>query len=640
MKKIHIILVVLFAFAVLTCTSGVASAYLRIQYVGNTMVDLSWSEPVTTDFSKYELYRDGSLIETIKDRTTTFYRDEGLTKGHTYNYEIRGTYGHRTTSATTGKVYGTITRDTVWTMASSPYDLAVSSPYDLPIGTVFVRNGANLTIEKGVMVTGTAVEEGYLGVSKKGKGALYAEGVSFYDIGVKMVSVVSGHAEIKNCFFEGERIYLRNSNNNVITGNTVSNNTNSGIFLYSSCNNTLTDNTASNNTDGISLWNSNNNVITGNTASNNTNYGISLYSSCNNTLTDNTASNNTYHGIFLSIVLTSPSCNNNTLTDNTVANNAHSGIYLYFSSNNSLMDNTVNDNKYGISLSSSSDNLIYNNYFNNTNNAYDNGKNTWHDPTGGPNIVGGPYIGGNYWSDYKGTDTSGDMLGDTELPYNCSGGIKNGGDNHPLITIRSYIVTIANKQVGEHYLWGAEGQIPDDGGGEVIMATPYDDLFVGMIANHTAQETTEGNHYCSGRHSEVTGLPHGDPDNATHQADYRKYSWLRYDWRCKDLVYGEACEGHRHFDCSGLVYFVYKQAGVLLDRTTAEGYAEMDTNIDRTDLKPGDVCYRGTPEKHIGIYVGGNQITHAAGHDKGVITTPLDNSWDGFGRLLPPELDP
>jgi hypothetical protein len=222
MKKIHIILVVLFAFAVLTCTSGVASAYLRIQYVGNTMVDLSWSESGTPDFSKYELYRDGSLIETIKDRTTTFYRDEGLTKGYTYNYEIRGTYGHRTTSATTGKVYGTITRDTVWTVASSPYDLAVSSPYDLPLGTVFVRNGANLTIEKGVMVTGTAVEEGYLGVSKKGKGALYAEGVSFYDIGVKMVSVVSGHAEIKNCFFEGERIYLRNSNNNVITGNTVS----------------------------------------------------------------------------------------------------------------------------------------------------------------------------------------------------------------------------------------------------------------------------------------------------------------------------------------------------------------------------------------------------------------------------------
>jgi cell wall-associated NlpC family hydrolase len=288
-------------------------------------------------------------------------------------------------------------------------------------------------------------------------------------------------------------------------------------------------------------------------------------------------------------------------------------------------------------LFNSNNNEIYNNYFNNTNNAYDNGKNTWNDPTGGPNIVGGPYIGGNYWSDYNGTDTSGDMLGDTELPYNCSGGIKNGGDFNPLITIRSYIVTIANNQVGEHYLWGAEGQIPDDDG-EVIMARECMGPSIVRPAHHTAQETTAGSHYCSGRHSEVTRLPHGNPDNITHQANYRAYSWERYDWRCTKWVYGEACEGHRHFDCSGLVYFVYNQAGVSLGRTTAAGYAGMDTNIDRTDLKPGDVCYRG--RSHIGIYVGGNRITHAAGHDKGVITTPLDNSWNGFGCLLPSELDP
>jgi lysozyme len=51
------------------------------------------------------------------------------------------------------------------------------------------------------------------------------------------------------------------------------------------------------------------------------------------------------------------------------------------------------------------------------------------------NIVDGPYRGGNYWSDYKGTDLDGDRLGDTLLPYNCSGRIKNGGDYHPLVKI-------------------------------------------------------------------------------------------------------------------------------------------------------------------------------------------------------------
>jgi parallel beta-helix repeat protein len=580
----------------LACTNGVASEIaLDTKYVGNTMVDLSWDEYKRTDFSKYELCRDGVPIKTITDRTVTFYRDTGLTKGVTYSYEIRvytatgGLVHTCTTSAKAGDVHGEITIDTSWTAASSPYDLTRS---------VYVHNGATLTIEKGVMVTTLTSVDWYEGIvvgSRVGdqsplkKEALYADGVSFYDVGVE----IRGHAEIKNCFFEDASIIVWNSNNHVITGNTVLNNSEiPGIFLENSSNNVITGNTASNNSYfGIFLWNSSNNVITGNTASNNSYSGILLWNSSNNVITGNTASNNSDSGIL---------------------------------------------------LENSSNNKIYNNYFNNTNNAYDNGNNTWSDPDKGPNIVGGPYIGGNYWSDYNGTDSGRDMFGDTELPYNCSGRIKNGGDFNPLIPIRSYIVTTANNQVGEHYLWGAEGQIPDDGG-EVIMARECRDLYIVRPAYHTAQETTEGEHYCSGRHSEVTGLTPGNPDNKTHQANYRKYSWQRYDWRCNDWVYGEACEGHRHFDCSGLVYFVYDQAGVPLVRTTAAGYASMDTDIARTDLKPGDVCYRGTPKTHIGIYVGGNRITHAAGHDKGVITTQLDNSWNGFGRLLPllpPELDP
>lgn len=128
----------------------------------------------------------------------------------------------------------------------------------------------------------------------------------------------------------------------------------------------------------------------------------------------------------------------------TIANNTITGsgtglhiISLHISNWNQsdITNNTIQGCAVGIHLQNSFNNLIYNNYFNNTMNAQDDGNNTWNvTKKSGTTIINGPYLGGNYWSDYSGYDTDNDSLGDILIPYNASGTIEIGGDYHPLTT--------------------------------------------------------------------------------------------------------------------------------------------------------------------------------------------------------------
>jgi parallel beta-helix repeat protein len=250
-------------------------------------------------------------------------------------------------------------------------------------------------------------------------------------------------------------IWLYDSDNNVLTNNIASSNSMFGIFLWNSNNNALQKNNASNNCNGgISLLFSSDNCITNSITNSNIYYGISMGGSSNNMLTKNTVDLNTHcdiyvgesnnntlqnnnvsnsrHGIILG------DSNNNTLRNNNMSNNYNCGIYIIrSSSDNILYSNTMKSRGYGIRLENSSNNTVYNNYFDNRNNALnDDGNNIWNiTPTAGINIIGGSWLGGNYWSDYDGADSDGDGLGDSEYPIAGGGNI----DHHPLCLPEAFV---------------------------------------------------------------------------------------------------------------------------------------------------------------------------------------------------------
>ena len=85
-------------------------------------------------------------------------------------------------------------------------------------------------------------------------------------------------------------------------------------------------------------------------------------------------------------------------------------------------------------------------------------------------------------------------------------------------------------------------------------------------------------------------------------------------------VYG--AEGPNSFDCSGLIYYIFKQLGYKLGRTATQQYQNNGEFVAFEDLEPGDLIFiynpkydksGGTkPVTHVGIYVGNDQFVHAS----------------------------
>jgi murein DD-endopeptidase len=83
------------------------------------------------------------------------------------------------------------------------------------------------------------------------------------------------------------------------------------------------------------------------------------------------------------------------------------------------------------------------------------------------------------------------------------------------------------------------------------------------------------------------------------------------------------------FDCSGLIQYSYKQAGVSLPRSTDE-QLRLSQPLRGSHLRAGDLLFfdqEGKKKSHVGIYLGEGRFVHAPSSGKTVRTDRLDSAY-------------
>ncbi len=151
--------------------------------------------------------------------------------------------------------------------------------------------------------------------------------------------------------------------------------------------------------------------------------GLSTGWGHNTLLTNNIVHDNAGSGIYLDSMT-------NTIVENNEVYNNNIGIHMgYVASYNTIKNNIIYNNIHGLGIESGTGHVNGNNIYHND--IIDNDNQVWNGYThhlNDQNWDNGYPSGGNYWSDYTGTDTNADGIGD--IPYWIYGVTK---DNYPLM---------------------------------------------------------------------------------------------------------------------------------------------------------------------------------------------------------------
>jgi cell wall-associated NlpC family hydrolase len=78
------------------------------------------------------------------------------------------------------------------------------------------------------------------------------------------------------------------------------------------------------------------------------------------------------------------------------------------------------------------------------------------------------------------------------------------------------------------------------------------------------------------------------------------------------------------FDCSGLVYWSYRQAGLTLPRSS-RAQSQVGAAVSKSALQPGDLVFFYRPVSHVAIYIGNGRVVHASTSGKPVKISNLND---------------
>jgi uncharacterized protein YraI len=107
-------------------------------------------------------------------------------------------------------------------------------------------------------------------------------------------------------------------------------------------------------------------------------------------------------------------------------------------------------------------------------------------------------------------------------------------------------------------------------------------------------------------------------------ADYA-YQFIGYPY-----VYGAASPASG-FDCSGIIYYTYRQFGMSLSRTASQQWRNNGYQVSKDELRPGDLVFfssnGGRSITHVGLYYGNGMFVNASTSRTGVIFSSLNSTY-------------